>query len=239
MALITIPTHPDADSYGTLEEADAHFENRGDVSDWDDATDDLKEAVLKYATDQIESMRFRYGKVVACPMYYRREQELKFPQNVDPSRTVTPSEVGSNYFKSTSLADLSTMPDDYWNNGCAIVTDGVGKGETYLITDFDYLTGKVTIDGSWTTTPNTSSSIMIVYRVLDNVKKAQFEQALYLIQGGGERQKLQAEGVVEFKLDELWEKYRDGNFNAGRMPICSTAKGYLRGLYVNIGKLLR
>ena len=58
MALETTPTHPLADSYVTVAEADAYLANRKDIANYSALTSDQKEALLKLATKHIDSSDF-------------------------------------------------------------------------------------------------------------------------------------------------------------------------------------
>lgn len=235
MALITTPSDPTANSYVTQAEADAYFLNRSDVADWSALSNDQKEAVLELATKQIDSLRFHGEKIFEQPNYYRDKQLLKFPRTGARSKAGTVDSAGVNYIIDSARADQATEPDNFWNDGCVVIIDGTGKGQTRKISDFDMATGKITVDTNWTTNPDTSSDYKIIEKIPQKVKDATCEQALYLCKGGGERSKMQSEGVVEYRIGDLSERFADGI--AGKIAISNEAKGMLRGLYTIIGKI--
>ncbi len=234
MALVTTPTHPSADSYATVAEADAYFANRSNVENWSGLSSDQKEAALKLATKQIDSLRFFDCPRYASPQYYREKQLLHFPETKQEGvRSGSISSAVSTYAIIASLANISTIPDDYYNGGALVIIEGTGRGQTVKISDFESATGKVTIEGTFATTPDDGSSFHILPRIADKVKYAVFEQILYILGGGGDRKRMQAEGVTSFSLGDLSESYGGTALGAGmsRIPVCPDAKGYLRGLW--------
>lgn len=237
MALQTIPTHPEADSYVTLIEAEAYFENRSDVADWTALTDDQKEAILKLATRQIDTLRFLYEKVRPTPNWYRDEQKLKYPTIKERSNSGVVDSAGSNYIIDSARANQPTEPDDIWNDGAIIIIDGTGKGQTLKISDFDTATGKITVSADWATNPDTTSQYKIIEAIPSQIKNATCEQALYLTNGGGERQKMQSEGVKSYSIGDLSENFGDAINSLGQVALSNEAKGMMKGLYSIIGKL--
>lgn len=53
-----------ADSYQSLAAADTYFTNHGSPSEWEDATDPVKESALRYATRWIDSTLTWRGEIV-------------------------------------------------------------------------------------------------------------------------------------------------------------------------------
>jgi len=237
MALITTPSDPNADSYVTLAEADAYFLNRSDVANWSALSDEQKEAVLKLATKHIDTFRFHGEEIRPTPNWYRDKQNLKFPRNTARQKSGVVDSAGVNYLTDSARADEQTEPNDFWNDGCVIITDGTGKGQTRKISDFDSATGKITISENWETNPDTTSQYRVVEKIPKEVKNATFEQALYLTNGGGERAKMQSEGVVEYSIGDLRERFAEGLSGSGKIAISNEAKGMLKGLYSIVGKI--
>lgn len=237
MALETTPTHPLADSYVTVAECDAYLQNRKDVANYTALTNDQKEAVLKLATKQIDSLRFCCEPIFKSPIYYRLKQALKFPTCHQAQKTGSVATVDGKKITSNSLSDIATLPDDFFNGGALIIIDGTGKGKTYKVTDFVSATGEVTIEQDFSPAPDTTSRFIIVEQVPLKVKYAVFEQVLYLCNGGGERQKLQSEGVKSYSIGDLSETFADNMVGSGKIAISNEAKGLLKGLYTIIGRL--
>lgn len=241
MSLETTPTHPAADSYVTLTEANTYFSNRANTTKWDNLSDDEKEVFLKRAALQIDSNRFFWAPVVHTILYYRDKQFLKWPTKRELSASGSVDSVGSNYLIDSNLANNASYPNDIFNGGAVIITEGTGKGKTYKIDDFDFETGKVTIDGTFRPALDTTSQYRLVEEVPDKVKNAQCEQCLYLVNGGGKRAQLQSEGVKSYSLDELSETFSDAATigGTGSINICVEAKAQLNGLISKIGKIIR
>jgi len=239
MSLNTIPSHPSADSYTTLAEANALLANRSDATDWSTLTDDQKEALLKLATRQIDTLRFFGEPFFERPIYYREKQALKYPRTSDHYNV--PSGVADSATATTlvdnALANNQNYPNDYFIGWAIVIKEGTGRGQTVQITDFDSTTGTVTV-AAWSTTPDSTSQYMIVPKILDKVKNAVAEQALYLSKGGGERARMQAEGVTAYKIGDLSETFGNAQMAANKVAISSEAKGYLSGLISRLGKLI-
>lgn len=237
MALETTPTHPSADSYLTLAEANAILANRTNVSDWTGLTDDQKEAILKMATYHIDTLRFFNDKVYKEAIHYRDKQALQFPRNNESMPAGTVDSATATTLVDDALANKSQMPDDYFIGWAVVITEGTGRGQTVKITDFDSATGTITV-AAWSTTPDDTSQYRLVPKIVDKVKRATAEQALYLVKGGGDRARMQAEGVTEYKIGDLSEKYGGANMSAGKVAISNEARGYLVGLITRLGKLI-
>ena len=69
-----------------------------------------------------------------------------------------------------TLDSSASAVDDYYNNLFIGIVGGDGYGELFLITDYDGVTKTATIDGTWTTTPNTNSIYTISGTILSAVK---------------------------------------------------------------------
>jgi hypothetical protein len=237
MALETTPTHPLADSYVTVAEADAYLLNRKDVANYTALTNDQKEALLKLATKHIDSLRYRAEKLFEDAQYFRLEQSLKFPTEEEERYMGSVATVDGKKITANSLKNIATLPDDYFNGGALIIIDGTGKGKTYKVANFVCETGEVEVEQDFAPAPDTTSRFMIVEKIPLRVKNAVCEQALYICNGGGERQKLQSEGVKSYSIGDLSETFADNMVGSGKIAISNEAKGLLKGLYTIIGRL--
>ena len=238
MALITTPTDPSANSYVTVAEANTYLQNRTDVSDWTALTDDQKEAVLKQATKYIDSMRFFNKPLIDSPGYYRDKQALKFPTKKETTINGVVGSATNTTLTDSNLAEKESIPDDIFNNGAVIITSGTGRGQTRSISDFVSSSGTITISTPWDTTPDITSNYLITLEITQRVKDATIEQALFLVKGGGDRAKMQAEGVEEYKIGDLSERFNSGVSGGDSVPISLEARGILKGLVTKIGKLV-
>lgn len=237
MALTTTPTHPDADSYVTLAEATALLANRSDVTEWAALTDDQKEALLKLATQHVDTLRFFHKKVYRVAQDYRREQNLEFPRDNHHMPAGVVDSATSTTIVDDALANLQNYPDDYFNGWAVVIKEGTGKGQVVKVTDFAMATGTLTVE-TMSTVPDTTSQYRLVPEIPEKVKRAVVEQAIYISKGGGDRARLQAEGVTEYKIGDLMEKFGGSSMRSGKVPISDEARGYLTGLITRLGKLI-
>jgi hypothetical protein len=95
MALIATPAAADADSYGTVAEANAYFASHwSEVKQltWDALSTAQKERLLKTATNVIESLRFLddYDGIAGIITKLDPLQRLSFPRNLEG---IVPDEV--------------------------------------------------------------------------------------------------------------------------------------------------
>lgn len=60
-----------------------------------------------------------------------------------------------------TLERAKAFVDDAWVGGLAYITDGVGFGQSRVVTDHVQSTGVLTISPNWTTTPTTTSRIEV------------------------------------------------------------------------------
>lgn len=234
MGLVITPTHPDADSYVSLSEATSYLANRTGITDWSALTSDQKETALKIATKQIDSFRYRDLKMYDVAMDYRLEQALQFPRNTHPTNTAV-VQTASTLAVSIGVSDAINQPNDYWNNGAVIVVSGTGRGQIRLISDFNADTGVITISEAWTTIPDTTSQLRLVKEILKDIKYATIEQALYLSKGGGERARLQSEGVTSYTIGDLSETF-GGAVSNKNIKLSIEAQAYLNKYISRIGR---
>lgn len=233
------PTHPEANSYLSLAEANTLMQDRSSmVSEWSALTDAQKEKLLIIATRQIDTLRFFHHPIYRVAQDYRNKQALKFPRTNSRAFSGKVDSADTNYFIDSDLANRQDLPDDYYNGGAVVIYNGTGKGKTYGVTDFDMATGKVTIDGTFSPQIDATSWYRLIEAVPVEVKYACLEQALYLLNGGGERAKLQAEGVESYSIGDLSESFGGTNVLGGyNLPISTEARGYLSKLITIIGHM--
>lgn len=233
--MITTPTHPLADSYLSLTEANDLMENRlSGYDEWNALDDDKKERLLKIATSHIDSLRFFHEAHYPRPADYRDKQALKFPRTNSERATGKARSVSTNTLTDSDRANRSDEPTDYWKYGALVIYEGTGRGKTYEITAFDATTGTFTISGTFDPAIDTTSYYKAIYKIPQEVKLATLEQALYILNGGGERAKLQSEGVQSYSIGDLSETF-NGQGAGNSLPISHEARGYLSKLISRIG----
>lgn len=231
----SIPTHPLADSYISIAEANSYLANRQDAANWPTLNTAQKEALLKAATKLIDTFRFFGCKIYDRPNDYRDVQNLQFPRTGDRAYSGKVGSATENSIIDTSLSNKPNMPSDMWNKGAIVITNGTGRGQTKEISDFDAETGQITVSENWDTTPDVTSYYRIFKRIPDDVRFAVAEQAVYMSNGGGNRAKLQAEGVTEYRIGDLMEKF-GGNGSSKEMQLSVEARSYLSKHITKIGR---
>lgn len=239
MTINSIPAHPLQNSYISVEEADELLTGRRNTENWDSLDDSEKANILMQASRQIDTLRFHHQAYFNNARYNRSQQGLKYPNTEARRSQGKVQSSGANYIVSSQLANRSHYPDDIFNNGSLIITRGTGVGQTLQVSDFEYATGKITVSQNFSTQPDTTSSFIIIEAIPARVKYAVIEQALFILAGGGERARLQAEGVESYSIGDLSEKFRAGAGAGGDVAISPEAKGYLTLDISRIGILTR
>lgn len=239
MTINSITAHPLQNSYLSVEEANDILEHRQNTENWDDLDDDGKASLLIQASRQIDSLRFHNEPFFYAPRYFRAKQGLKFPDTDVDKFAGKVDSAGANYIIDATLSNRAHYPDDFFNGGALIISKGTGAGQSMQVSDFEMATGKVTVSENFTTQPDTTSSFLLIGGVPDRVKYAVIEQVLFLLAGGGERARLQAEGVESYSIGDLSEKFRAGAGVGIDIAISPEAKGYLARDISRIGILTR
>jgi hypothetical protein len=206
MALNTIPSHKDADSYITIDEANTYFSDfyYGDTV-WVAASTALKEQALRMATKIIDRFRFFNEKL-------DNEQRLAFPRSNAETAGGTADSGDTTHLTSSLLADKDQYPDDYWNYGCVKILEGTNEYDKRQIKDFTRSTGQLEVFSAFTAAIDNTSQFQLIKEVPLAVKHAQAEIALWIIKGQhkGSRAALQAEGVKSFSVGGLSETFEGG-----------------------------
>lgn len=233
------PTDRDANSYSGLIRANAYFVGRANSGNWTASipTDDQKAAALISATRIIDSLRLAGHRFVN----EHNDQLLHFPcRGVDAITGTLTSVTSTTIVTDSGLIDDTYRYTNYWRYGAIIITDGTGKGQTREISAFDGALGKITVSEAFTTGLDTTSQYKLVYRIPDKVFYALCEIAYTLIpdatsgviDDGGQRATLQAQGVTSFSIGKFSENYGTQNGRsggAGVIPIPPKAVEFLKG----------
>jgi len=233
-----IPTHPLADSYATVAEADAYLASRSDAANYLALTTEQKEAQLKLATMQIDSFRFFGNEVFPTNNHYRLKQALKFPRT--PAKPVDVTEMPSTvHVRVSALIDQVQYPDDLWNKGAMVVVEGTGRGNTLYIEDFISNTGIFTISNPNNVVVDASSDVYLIMPIEPKVKMATYEQALFNINGAMARAQAQGAGVKSYSIGDLSETFGGNGASATSGVLLSPeAKNLLSGLISRIGRIV-
>lgn len=239
MALNTILSHPDQDSYVTVAEADSYLSIKTQHTIWSSLNTTAKEGYLRQAAIQMDSFRYKSIKLYDKAKDYRLEQGLAFPryfpQDLFYGRVVSAT---ATTFKINDYLTSENTPDNVFNGGSVIIQEGTGRGQTLAITDWVYSTGTGTV-ASWTTQPDSTSQVLLVLPIDKKVKYAQMEQAFFLAQLQQSNIEDVLLGVTSYKIGDLSETYDYKSLAStlvvNGMPFSESAHGFLKGLVDRTG----
>lgn len=206
-----------ATSYVGLTKANSYFLRRVNSANWTAADDDEKAIALMTATRAIDAYPgigdYRFQN-------YDKNQALIFP-----NLFIANVQGYADSSTSTTLVDddlaytnVDERPDDFWNEGSIKIVYGTGRGQIREVSDFDSATGTITVSEAWATNPDTTSLYELVAKIPNDIVSAACEIAyLYLpdattaiiSEGSSQREKLQMQGVVEFRVGEHSENFGD------------------------------
>lgn len=186
MALIAKLGHPNQNSYVTLQQANDYFDNRRDVTEWDNLNSAAKEEVLIQAAYDISDYNFVGEK-------WYESQGLPFPRSVrtgelgNLSHEIVTGNCGTpitvNSFRHTSLwsTTYGKYPTSYWKYGTVHITAGTAARSIVNVASSNVSNGSITLSENLGDTPTINSSFIIFAPIDYKIARAQFEQALYLI----------------------------------------------------------
>ena len=198
-----------ANSYATLDEADAYYATSEGAAGWatmsgtsseTDESNERKERLLISATRAVD----QYSVFRAAPffardqqptLYPRAGQALRNPTRRDPYlcgtvETCSVDSTGATTITTGATRNAILSPDELVG-GSVIVTLGTGKGAMRRVTAFDSETGAITVDTPYGDDPlDTSSAVYVLWPVNRALIAAVCEQAWSLYvgdMGGGDR----------------------------------------------------
>ncbi len=214
-----IPTHPEADSYLSLAEANSYFANfYYTANEWANAADTVKELALKSAAKVIDRLRFFDEKV-------SEYQKLKHPRygSVFGIFTVTISAVDSENPKTKFTVGSITsdnLPTDFYKYYGVKFKSGDNKNDYNQIKTYDPETGAMELITASTDNMVVGDTLEMILKVPDEIKYAQCEIARSMIENtfNTGRQKLQAEGVQSFSVGDLSETFSGAKLIDVAMP---------------------
>ena len=166
-------------SYVTVTEANTYIRKKyGHDSRWDTLTTEGKKAVLVEAAREIDSYNFINEK-------YYESQSMQFPRSDHTIVTGNcAATITATAFKHTSLksSTYGTYPTNYWTYGTCHITVGTPVYDIRNIARSNVITGHVAMDTAFTATPTTNTQFIIFSPLFKEVKDAQCEQALYILE---------------------------------------------------------
>lgn len=211
----------DTNSYVTLKEANDYIRSKyGHTNTWDTLKANGKRRVLIEAAREIDNFNFIGEK-------YYSSQALEFPR--DDHETVSgncasPISVGG--FRNTSLksSTYGKYPTDYWNYGTCHVTLGTPLYDVVNINSSDATTGDVTFSENLSATPTTSTQFRIFSPIPKEIKHAQIEQALFILETSSmdDLKNYQTLGAQSITIGEVEVRFGTGGFT--KVPLSSKAR---------------
>ena len=220
MSLNATATHPQADSFITLADADTYvLENIFDQTAWDALSDAQKEIALRMATKVINNFSFTSAPITDT-------QSLKLP-GMDATTFYASGSFGETTTSSTSLQKSDLYPDDFWNKG--VITNTTQASDAYMqiktISDFVSSTGTLT-HTAFSPTGATADSWKLIEGVPDEVMWATVEVAIWI--AAGNYNQASTGNVKREKIGDYEVEY-NGGYNYSFYQIPDSAKGYLEG----------
>ncbi len=168
----------DANSYVTLDEASKYIRNRYKHTDlWDTLTDEGKKRLLIEAAKNIDSYNYIGDR-------YYDSQALEFPRDdheVVTGNPATPITATSFYNDSLYSTSYGEYPNDYWKYGTCHITTGTPVNDIVSIQSSNATNGKIVTE-QFSATPTINTEFIIFAPIDADIKAAQCEEALFLLQ---------------------------------------------------------
>ena len=197
------PGHPGANSYVTVEEAEAYFSTRyPKPAAWDrvsGAVDEIlerKERALISASRMIGTQAFgaprsssgrgEPSRIPVRPfseaMGWVRPQGLFFPAEGQPFLTGKADSGEEDKLIDASLAG-TRYPDGYFTGAGLHVIAGANAHQARLVTEFAAATGTLTVAVEFADAIDSTTSYFLLWPLDQALKQATCEQVLYLLEG--------------------------------------------------------
>lgn len=217
MALIAKLGHPQQNSYVTVNQANTYFDNRRDVTEWDNLNSTEKEEILIQAAKDIDVYNFIGER-------YYDSQGLSFPRRVravwlgTESHEVVIGNCGTpitiNSFRHTSLWSTvyGKYPTSYWKYGTVHITSGTAARSVSNIASSNVTNGSITLDENMSAVPTTNSAFIVFAPIDDKIARAQLEQALFLLKNSDIETyvNLKELGVKRVEIGRARVDFKDG-----------------------------
>lgn len=200
---------PEANSYVTLQEANNYIRNvRGHSSTWDLLSTEGKKRLLIEAAREMDRLNFIGSK-------YYDFQAMEFPRDDhEKVQGTVASPITINSFANTNLSRSTygkrRSNADAWKYGSVHITNGTPLYDIRMVNTFSVVTDVVTMVNDFTATPS-SSARFIAFEPLDQeIKDAQCEQALFIIDNTSSDD-LAAYGIIakEVEIGDVRVNFRD------------------------------
>lgn len=225
VTLTTYVAGPSSNSYVTLEEANDYIRNkRGHNNVWDTLSEEGKKRVLIEATREIDIFNFTGEK-------YYEMQALSFPRDDHEVEDGNCSMCTVTTFRDTELYSTTYGKkwDNYWKHGSVHITSGTPVNEIRNISLSDNANGSITVDTAFSNSPTTDSEYIVFAPIDNNVKNAQCEQVLYIIDNSNIEtlQSYNSIGAEEVKIGDTRVTFKRGSGGMAKSTVAPLAKKLL------------
>lgn len=197
-------------SYVSLREANEYIKSNFYHPDqWDNLTFEGRRRVLVQAAQDINILNYK-GKP------YYDSQTMAFPRDDHETYQGTASPLTATSFRGNSLysGTYNVIPDNYFKGGTVHITRGKHRGEIAYIDSSEAshagAFGKVVTATPFTSTVVASDQYLVFTPLDDEIKAAQCEQAMYLIENrmSGYSDYIQA-GIGYVRTGDLGISFKD------------------------------
>jgi hypothetical protein len=215
---------PNANSYTSLTEANNYIMNKyGHSNKWDSLSIEGKKRLLVEAAKCIDRFKFIGDK-------YYDSQSLEFPRDdhdVITGNCSTP--ITTTSFRHTSLYSdtYGKYPTDWFKYSTIHITEGTPLNDIRLVSNSNVSNGSITVSEAFTSIPATSTEFALFVPLDKNIKEAQIEQAIFLLESEG------MENINSYKtiaksvsIGDVSVSLKDSGSGMS-IPISSTAKKLL------------
>lgn len=213
-----------SNSYVTLKEVNDYIRKKyGHKNVWDTLSVEGKKQVLVESADIMNKLNYIDNK-------YYDSQKLVFPLKshaVISGNCGTP--ITSNSFRHSSLYSSSygKYPTDYWQYGTIHIKSGAASHNIRNISLSNVQTGSVTVSSNFSEDPNSTSAFICFAPIYDEVKDAQCEQALFIVENAGieSLQEYRSMGAESVKIGDVRISFKEGI--TSKMPIAPPTRKLL------------
>lgn len=215
-----------SNSYVTVKEANDLIRNKyGHDNKWDTLTTEGKKRILIESAREIDTFSF-IGE------QYYDVQAMQFPRDdhtVITGNCATPITINS--FRNTSLksSTYNKYPTDYWKYGTCHIKTGTPVREIKTIDKSNVVNGSITLSENFSVKPTVNTSFIIFSPMHREVKDAQCEQALYLLENmhADTLQYYKDVGARSVSIGDVNVDFGEGD--SSRIAIAPVAKKLLSG----------
>jgi len=172
---------PAQNSYVNATMANEYFANRRNTTEWDNLATPDKVKVLAQAARDMDRFNFIGNK-------YYDTQGLQFPRDdhlVVTGNCGTP--ITKTSFRHSNLYSTTygVYPTSFWKYGSVHITSGTPVNDIRLIASSNVTNGSITVTEPFSATPTTNTEFIVFAPIDKEIRDAQCEQALYILQNSG------------------------------------------------------